>query len=1223
MWWVPESLQMCAVEKTTAVSRHFVESLDSVFAAMTAGSCENENDGNREAFFASKTPCFPTACAAAARDAFALLLASKSDTSSLTAFLARWFPGDAPGNLGVGSLQGLPGSNERTTSTPHGKTKEIVKTTPVRSLNAKALREYEIASSHKKHSLRERLVTEHTPVSDFTGGGGGFSADPLDEWNTRKGGFSEYPNDVDEPDVGDESEDDDFEMVVDDPPERFRAGRGLGAAVQDVSSPYDRELAKARGSGALERRFAKGGRGPSVANASSDSDILAGVGAGGPTHRPARVVGAWGLESRVDLDLFAGRRDFGARMCGAAHDSMSKIRDANVANQSLIRERNELANKREHERAVAKSAREKRVAEKVITIDGAGEEPGRSVGRVSLGSVPVAGGHRGGFTYNAPNRFGGLRGRSTGNMPPPQRQLPRPPWVVPTIDDLLGVALRWSARAVLRSTNRNETHDDDMLGSGPPPNSFPTHQAYVEHFAPLLFHELKAQVGSTMEEAGGVAPGVPVAGVVESMANRFREQSAFHVVKVALSRNQEAAGFAFQENDLVLLEKKNSGGSGGVVDESGSASLNASARQVQRHHAFGFVEGVETGGSGGAGKSWSGASVGGASSLSDTTSGGVRLRVRLCLVEDGLPLSLKWLTGNGGGSLNTPDERERRDGVLRVLQRQGAQITASRVTSVTPCLREIAALLATCMPGGFANAPHAFLRPRKTAVPTSHTTNLNNNGNGIIVEIEQASTRGLNKAQKNAVLAATIGGSRGLGGSETRVVLVQGPPGTGKTKVIAATVDAMLGGGCDSRENGNADSNKPKSSKTLGVSSSSSKYGPAAVAARQRQDDRRKRLSHDSSGLGKAVSGSIPGGNATGAQTQTLPKRRVLVCAQSNSAVDELVSRFASLFASTGKSLVRLGREEVCREDALPFLVNRLVEHRRHVDAREARDGTDAKRAPGSRETKTGSSAADKSSSTSATRARLEKLGEEIRVEESKIGKDTPNKTSRGATSVHLEMLHAQHRLVRYCISQIPTRFAHTRLTLFLYNTVTCDAGANETEREEKRRSGQVFHDGRVGLVSRGWRGGRGVLYAFRRWVARDRPPGEGRYARRKKSRRRTRSDCDRKRGDSTPLRRASFRRRDHRRSGASHGAGDVDPASLVATWRDVRVSGRPQTTRTYGSLQAPNGGVVFVSFPFRAHAARRAPRAFAHDAVPDAPEHTGVSKRRVLRIQATRRGGC
>ena len=116
----------------------------------------------------------------------------------------------------------------------------------------------------------------------------------------------------------------------------------------------------------------------------------------------------------------------------------------------------------------AKAAREKRLAEKhwerdnVIALDGAGDAPRNAAEVVTLAPAAAAASARGfgGGTgprsnFQAPNRFGGLRGRLLG---PGLRNAnaallrsgrfdapPEPPWVVPECDDLVAVALpRWT-----------------------------------------------------------------------------------------------------------------------------------------------------------------------------------------------------------------------------------------------------------------------------------------------------------------------------------------------------------------------------------------------------------------------------------------------------------------------------------------------------------------------------------------------------------------------------------------------------------------------------------------------------------------------------------------------------------------------------------------------------------------------------------------------------------
>ena len=1056
LWWVPGCLRLCGARRTPAVTRHWCESLDATLAAsVETGAFESVAD-------------FPAEAKAAARGAFAALetrrrRASSSDPSDETAsatvrdVLARHFPSEAPGNLGVGLLEGLP-SRSRTAAKP---ARPVFVTDEAE--RAEALYE----SRRKKPSLRERLATSAlAPTAaeqDGDGrvrGGGGFAADPLDSWNADRGGFASYPADADEPDVGDavvvvvdDDDDDGFEIL-----DRFGDAapvarrRGLGPAVEDrllaQQSPYERSLARARAdAGSSVNRRGGSSRG---APSRTDADILADVRAGGPTHKPKKTLS--GFLKAGGTGSFVGRRDLwsSSEALGA---TVAAVREASAAKEGMIRERAELAGKRERERAEAKAAREKRLAEKhwerehVIALEGAGESASRTAAAVvhlepaAAASRGVGGNARGFNTqaFQPPNRFGGLRGRLLG---PGLRDAnaallrggrfdapPEPPWVVPECDDLVAVALRWSAAHALRAADRSDAAEDDGAKISSPPDTFPSGRAYVEHFAPLLLAELRAQIGSSMEEAGGVAPGVPAPGVVESIAARTRERSAFHVARVALGRSREGAASSFQTNDLVLLEKKSSAAStaadlnrGGHRDR---RETDPARRTSERYHAFGVVEGVETGAQSRAGsRSWSGASVGGRSSAETSH---VRLRVRVCLVEEFLPAATKWLTGNGGGPLNAPDERERRDGVMRAVSRRGAAVTVSRVASLTPPLREMAALLATCRSGGFAGAASAFLRPSRAsrAADDSHAPRP---ASGVDAATWASAVAGLNPPQERAVRAAaeTIINHRGEDGrhTNTRVVLVQGPPGTGKTRVIAATVDAVLAGAT-------SDDAKPPHQKyaSSSVLLSPAKYGAAAVAARRRRDDCRRRLSVDGDAIGDASGGAIggasgvlvsspAGGSGAAAQATTRPssRRRVLVCAQSNSAVDELVARLASAFEARGdRTLVRLGREDVTREDARPFLVTRLVGDRQRVDVAEAARGEARGGGGGSGGGGAGAGvgvASSADASASVTRARLERLGEEIRAEEVKESSSLVSDVSRarGVASVHLDMLHAQRR---------------------------------------------------------------------------------------------------------------------------------------------------------------------------------------------------------------------
>ena len=896
---------------TSALARHWADATDACVADASPAAREAARDAAR----------MTLANLAGGGGAAAVLGAERVQR------LAAKFPEDAPGNLGRGSLEKLPSKmNEAkataisaTTSSKAAATSSKSRTSiqiPVSTTRGSAF------ASEQRRSIRDRLATR--AVAPSFASSGGFRSDPLDAWNGDRGGFAEYPPDDDEPDVGDARGDDDDEIVeMFEKPTTKPIGRGVGGALGDGArwhgdasraplpwgqrasserSPYERqaELARAR-----ETRRVR-----------TDADILANVRAGGPTH------------TRVDAPSFFGNIEHAKRA------KLASVR-ADADRDAQLRERAALAEKRAAERERAKAAREERAAERlrsrVINLD-------REDGSTAAASAAAAAD----ATAAAAERRKSLVPLS---QPPPLRgraaaaasrarflaggggkrvvaSRPEPPWVPPALEDVVGAALRWSLGYAAAGRDASPSNSLRAQVFSHPPVSFASTRAYVEHFAPLLLAELRAQVASAMEESGGKPPGAATRAIVESTAPLRREPTSvgrghvgngghvgnvgdYHHVRVSLARAGVAED-AVQENDLVLLERRDAVG----ADDSSKTSIDVSSR-----HALGWVEGVETGGS-----------RGGRDVVSAAGGASTRLRVRVCLVERPGAV-VEWLTGNGGGPLNDADERLRRDATLRALSRQGADVVVSRVASLSTSLREIAALLSF----GSLSASRRLLDGK-----ISVERNIEGGCGGGGADPDENTLRRLNAPQRAAVLAAA--NARSPAGAS--VVLVQGPPGTGKTHTIAAAVDALL--------------------------------RPSAAAT----------------------------------TTQSTPRRRVLVCAQSNSAVDELVARLALGVGSGGaaRALVRLGREDVVREDALPYLVSRIVDAGGHrVDFRSRRGTTDGATTAG---TSTAPSNADASRSAeiSSLQSRLERLGDEIRraAPERRVD-DAPS-------SVHLDMLNAQRR---------------------------------------------------------------------------------------------------------------------------------------------------------------------------------------------------------------------
>lgn len=181
--------------------------------------------------------------------------------------------------------------------------------------------------------------------------------------------------------------------------------------------------------------------------------------------------------------------------------------------------------------------------------------------------------------------------------------------------------------------------------------------------------------------------------------------------------------------------------------------------------------------------------------------------------------------------------------------------------------------------------------------------------------------------------------------------------GTGKTRVIVAIVSALLAfSQVDTRR---SSSGGPKST-GMSCTASRQRICQAAAVARAWQDAALARQ------LNEDLENDKPMGNSI--------KRRILICAQSNAAVDELVSRITSegLYGSDGMMykpyIVRVGNAKTVHANSLPFFIDTLVDHR---IAEEKMNASDSK------------NDADKDTLT-FLRSNLEKLVDTIRCYEAK-----------------------------------------------------------------------------------------------------------------------------------------------------------------------------------------------------------------------------------------------
>ncbi|KAE9585571.1 putative DNA helicase [Lupinus albus] len=190
--------------------------------------------------------------------------------------------------------------------------------------------------------------------------------------------------------------------------------------------------------------------------------------------------------------------------------------------------------------------------------------------------------------------------------------------------------------------------------------------------------------------------------------------------------------------------------------------------------------------------------------------------------------------------------------------------------------------------------------------------------------------------------------------------LIQGPPGTGKTRTIVAIVSALLAAPSQkvnclknpSDENLNHNSLSTSSRPKISQSAAIARAWQDAALARHLNDD----VQSSSKSFGNCV------------------KQRVLICAQSNAAVDELVSRISShgLYGNDGKMykpyLVRVGNVKTVHPNSLPFFIDTLVDQRVAEERMHVHDRKDDLRVD----------------SSVVLRSNLEKLVDSIRLYEAK-----------------------------------------------------------------------------------------------------------------------------------------------------------------------------------------------------------------------------------------------
>nr|DAD46144.1 TPA_asm: hypothetical protein HUJ06_004374 [Nelumbo nucifera] len=275
----------------------------------------------------------------------------------------------------------------------------------------------------------------------------------------------------------------------------------------------------------------------------------------------------------------------------------------------------------------------------------------------------------------------------------------------------------------------------------------------------------------------------------------------------------------------------------------------------------------------------------------------------------------------------------------------------SRVMNITPQLREFQAL------SSLSDIPVLPIILK----PTISSRDCNESRKAELAKLAKPLQLILKNSFNDSQLQAI---SVAIGTNDSKIdfelSLIQGPPGTGKTRTILAIVSVLLSLPLQR----NKDVGKLLNSSMRQSSNSCTTprvcISQSAAIARAWQDAAfARQLNEQSAQISKSTESSM--------------RARVLICAQSNAAVDELVSRISNqgLYGSDGKMykpyLVRVGNAKTVHPSSLPFFIDTLVDQR----LAEETSGNDANN--------------DLSGDSSiALRSNLEKLVERIRFYEAK-----------------------------------------------------------------------------------------------------------------------------------------------------------------------------------------------------------------------------------------------
>ncbi|XP_051129452.1 uncharacterized protein LOC127250300 isoform X2 [Andrographis paniculata] len=244
---------------------------------------------------------------------------------------------------------------------------------------------------------------------------------------------------------------------------------------------------------------------------------------------------------------------------------------------------------------------------------------------------------------------------------------------------------------------------------------------------------------------------------------------------------------------------------------------------------------------------------------------------------------------------------------VRKLLTERSKWYISRIMNITPQLREFQAL------SSIREIPLLPVILNPVNNPCGQYKSRTEKLSKLPQPLQQIFSSSYNGCQLQAISLAI--GPFGL--KDFELTLIQGPPGTGKTRTIVAIIRGLLAFS-QIKDMKNVRAGQPVCSN---VSSSNQKISQSAAIARAWQDAALARqLNEDVKDYDKSAAGCT--------------RRRILICSQSNAAVDELVARISSedFFDCYGEMykpyLVRVGNVKTVHPKSLPFFIDKLVENR-------------------------------------------------------------------------------------------------------------------------------------------------------------------------------------------------------------------------------------------------------------------------------------------------------